>query len=268
MSKQVNWHNSKLHYDAYGANGPKLMLVHGFGEDASVFEKQVAHLKDRCHLIVPHLPGTNPSVVSEEDVAKITIHTMADGLRTIADADGWDQFILLGHSMGGYITLNFADRFPERLKAFGLIHSTAYADTEEKKANRRKSISFIEENGSLAFFKTMIPGLFGPDFNHKHPKRVEQMVEAGDGFEPAVLKAYYKTMMERPDRTGVLKQAKVPVLMVAGEYDKAAPLADLEQQANLSKHTRFNVLRHSGHMSMLEEPDLLNEILESFISVI
>ena len=73
---------------------------------------------------------------------------------------GFRGACIIGHSMGGYITLAFAEKYPEYLNAFGLFHSTAYADTIEKKNTRMKGIEFINRYGAFEFLKTVVPNLF------------------------------------------------------------------------------------------------------------
>jgi pimeloyl-ACP methyl ester carboxylesterase len=77
--------------------------------------------------------------------------------------------------------------------------------------------------------------------------------------------AYYRTMMQRPDRTAVLTQARVPVLFVLGEYDKAAPKADVLKQVSLPACSYMHVLKHSGHMGMWEETEVMNAAIRAFI---
>ena len=108
--------------------GPVVLLLHGFAEDGTTWDNLAGPLSAHCRLIIPNLPASS----SMEDLAA-TIASLLDHL-------GIDKCIMIGHSMGGYITLAFAEKYPDRLTAFGLFHSTAYPDNEEKKAVRRKSI--------------------------------------------------------------------------------------------------------------------------------
>ena len=111
-------------------------------------------------LIVPDLPGAGKSDMIDD----MSMEGMAEMLKAIIDKEKISSFVLIGHSMGGYITLAFAEKYPQYLIKFGLFHSTAYADNEEKKAIRRKGIDFIKEHGAFEFLKNTTPNLFSPDY--------------------------------------------------------------------------------------------------------
>lgn len=245
-----------------------IVLLHGFGEDHRVFEEQIAFLRTSHRVFAPDLPGSGilKDHTWKEDTE--TIEWMADWVFEQLKTENITGCIMLGHSMGGYITLAFAEKYPNMLQAFGLIHSTAFADTEAKKEIRSKAILFMQEKGGYTFLKTAIPGLFAPDFTRDYPQIVNDLVEKARDFQLKSLTAYYKAMKERPDRTQVLKAATIPVLMVAGAHDMAAPLNDLLQQSSLPASCHFHILQNAGHMGMLEAPKNLSDILLKFISVV
>src|ERR1700761_8812683 len=109
--------------------------------------------------------------------------------------------------MGGYIALAFSETYPERLLAFGFFHSTAYADTEEKKAGRLKSIAFIHEHGAAPFIRQSTPNLFAPETREDQPVLIEDMIGRYRDFSADALAAYLNAMMRRPDRGPGLGQA-------------------------------------------------------------
>ena len=168
--------------------------------------------------------------------------------------------------MGGYITLAFAEKYPLQLSGFGLVHSTAFADSSEKKQNRLKGIEFIEQYGGFAFLKAGIPNLFGAAFKANHPEKVARLISASAQFSKAALQQYYRIMMLRPDRTAVLKSNPLPVLFVMGTEDSAAPMNDVLQQVHLPNKSYIHVLTGVGHMGMWEDADTLNRFLLDFIN--
>lgn len=167
--------------------------------------------------------------------------------------------------MGGYITLALAEKYPEHLNAIGLFHSSAYADSEEKKAVRRKGIEFIQQHSSFEFLKTVIPNLFSPASKDEMPESIDAFIQQQNNFSPAALLSYYEAMMQRPDRTDVLKKAKFPVLFIMGKYDNAVPIDDVLKQCHLPEKSYIHILEKSGHMGMMEEPELANLILKDFL---
>jgi len=285
ITKNCTWSGGTLHYTIYGEGVP-VVLLHGFGEDSSIWDKQVTVLKDHYKLIVPDLPGTGLSkweglnselsMVNKEQHqhSPFTIHhsqpllsidSLANSIQQLLVQENIPSCYLLGHSMGGYITLAFAEKFPFMLKGFGLLHSTAFADSEEKKKNRLRGIELMEQYGGYSFLKTTIPNLFGESFKKNKPKAVEQLIEQAAGLSTPSLQAYYYAMMNRPDRTQVLKSNPLPVLFVMGTEDVAAPLNDVLQQTHLPLISYIHILDGIGHMGMWEATERFNELLISFI---
>lgn len=260
--KQVVYNNLPLHYKVTGTGNP-VVLLHGFGEDGHIWQQQVSYLQNNYRLIVPDLPGSGASSVWPGSAG---ITDYANAIAALIQIETDEPCTVLGHSMGGYIALSLAEIVPSLLNGIGLIHSTAFADSEDKKATRRKAIAFIIDNGPLAFLKTSIPGLFGSHFAAQHPHIIDTLIQQGEAFTPAALVQYYQAMLERPNRSAVLANSKLPVLLLAGREDKAVPFADSLRQCYLAAETHFHILEKSAHMGMLEETVRTNSFLGSFLA--
>jgi pimeloyl-ACP methyl ester carboxylesterase len=250
-------------------SGHRVVLIHGFGEESNVWDHQIEFLKDRFQLIIPDLPGGGRSGMiddmSIEGMAGVIKHILnTESSKALSFEEGLGEVIMIGHSMGGYITLAFAEKYPEYLTAFGLFHSSAYADSEEKKMVRRKGIEFINQQGAFEFLKSSTPNLFSPHSKKETPDLIEEFISGLNVFSPGALISYYEAMMQRPDRTNVLKNAAVPVLFIMGKYDNAVPLQDGLKLCHLPGNSYIHILHQSGHMGMLEEADMSNRILEKF----
>ena len=139
MYKTILYQNKEVAYQKLGTLKPAIMLVHGFPEDGSIFKYQYEFLKEKYTVLIPDLPGSGKSSYNEE---LKSVEDFAEILKEILRKENIDKCFLLGHSMGGYIALAFAEKFPQCLSGLGLIHSTAFADSEEKKATRNKNIEF------------------------------------------------------------------------------------------------------------------------------
>ena len=277
--KSFKYQSSLIFYRTIGKGQP-VLLLHGFGEDGEIWNEQVEYLKDDFLVIVPDLPGSGRSEVIQD----MSIEGMAEMVKALTDielnegsngTENWQG--IFGHSMGGYITLAFAEKYPGLLSSFGLIHSTAFADTDEKKSNRLKSINFIRDNGAWRFLKTSIPGLFHlsghsseSDKNNaltKWPDRYwpNRLIEKAKNFTDETLISYYMAMFDRPDRTAVLKNFAGAILFIFGVHDLAVPFKESLQQSYLANWSHIHILRKSAHMGMLEEPGKVSEILMSFL---
>lgn len=293
MNKQFLYQNKKIFYRTTGSGNP-VILIHGFGEDGTVWRNQAPSelrsqasynsvasqggepafthgqliqnslLIERFKFIIPDLPGSGQS----EMIDDMSMEGMADVIHSIIHEENIDTCPVIGHSMGGYILLALMEKYWNHVSAFGLFHSSAFADTEEKKATRRKGIEFINQHGAFEFLKTTIPNLFSPPTKDKKPELIKEQLAGLDNFSPKALVSYYEAMMKRPDRTEILYKATVPVLFIMAKYDAAVPLEDSLSQCCLPEKSYIHILQKSGHMGMLEEPEKSNRILEKFLQEI
>lgn len=262
MEKQFQYNGSAIYYNVTG-KGPAVVLLHGFAEDGNIWNEQISFLQQHCQLIVPDLPGSGKSDLLKKE--NVTIEDYATCLNALLEHEGIGRCIVLGHSMGGYITLAFAEMFPAKLTGFGFVHSTAFADSEDKKNTRKKGIKFIEEHGVYPFLKSSTPNLFSDQYKKEHSERIAALIEQGKNFTKEALIQYYNAMIKRPDRTRVLQKSKVPVLFIIGSEDVAAPPEDLLKQVHLPKVSYIHIIKDVGHMSMWEKPSELNDHLLEFI---
>ena len=255
MEKKLMYKNASLHYQVMG-DGNVVVLLHGFGEDSIIWDEIAAAISKNYRLIIPDIAGSGQSAMLSGD--NIGMEDYAESIAAILDQEKVDQCTMVGHSMGGYITLAFAEKYPDMLQAFGLFHSSAYADDDAKKETRNKAIAFIKQNGTQAFLKTSIPGLFMDA--EKSNADINSLLEKGKQFKPEALIQYYQAMIGRPDRTKVLKTFSKPVLFMLGTHDKAVLLEHGLQQSHLPSISHINILSNSAHMGMMEEPEksLLN----------
>lgn len=260
MIKSFLYDGKNISYQVSGAGNP-VILVHGFGEDGSVWKHQVEFLKDKFTLIVPDLPGSGNSAMTND----MSIEGMAEVIHAIIHEEEIESCPVIGHSMGGYITLALVEKYWNHVSAFGLFHSTAYPDSEEKKINRRKGIEFIRQHGGFEFLRTTTPNLFSENSKLQIPNSISDFIESLKDFKPEVLIAYYEAMMNRPDRTARLQKSTVPVLFIMGKYDTAVPMTDMLKQCFLPVKSYIHVLQQSGHMGMMEEKENTNRILEEFL---
>ncbi|RYY62948.1 MAG: alpha/beta hydrolase [Chitinophagaceae bacterium] len=262
MKKSIQYQGSTIFYSVYGS-GESLMLVHGFGEKGEVWDNQVEALKNDYSVIVPELPGCGGS----ELLPDMSMEGMAALLKEILDLETakGSKPVLLGHSMGGYITLAFVEKNPDYLRSFGLVHSACFADSEEKKETRNKGISFIRKHGAIAFLESSSPNLFSPDTKNNDPQLVKSFIASLSDQNDEALIQFYEAMMARPDRSDVLKNSSLPVLFILGKHDTAIPIKDGLRQTTFPELSYIHVLEHSGHMGMLEEKEKTNHFLIDFL---
>jgi pimeloyl-ACP methyl ester carboxylesterase len=260
MKKTIQYNGRPVMYRVSG-NGQPVVLLHGFSEDGDIWERQSRILENDYRLVIPDLPGSGESALQED----VSMEGMAGAVKAILVEEQLAEAVVVGHSMGGYVTLALAEKDPAFVRAFGLFHSTAYPDNEEKKAARRKNIAFIQKHGTFEFLKQSVPTLFSDKFREENPDAVNSLIGQYRNFDPAALAAYYEAMMLRPDRTHVLKQFSKPILFIIGKHDNAVPFKDSLELCHLPSLSYIHILNNSGHMGMMEETEKSNEILSAFL---
>jgi pimeloyl-ACP methyl ester carboxylesterase len=254
------------YYDSGGSGGSfpehaAIVLLHGFCGSSAYWEKVTGELAELGRLIVPDLRGHGRS--SAPDDAVYRMESFAEDLALLLQRLQIGRVCLLGHSLGGYVSLAFAERYPDRLLSLGLVHSTAMPDSDEAKLNRDKAVNAIRTEGIRPFVRGLVPKLFAPAHRESMADRITGMTEVGYGTSPEGAAATALGMKERPDRRAVLERADVPRLLVAGSEDGLIP-PDKTFTAEGPGVTR-ELLEGCGHMSMVEAPSALSERIAGFV---
>jgi len=246
----LSYKGTSLHY-RIGGKGGTLLLLHGFTETQDIWNDFSSELSQEYRVVTVDLPGHGESGCIGE---VHTMELMAECVKSVLDDAGITNCVMIGHSMGGYVTLSFAGKYPEMLKGLGLFHSSALADTDEAKVNRTKVIEFIRMNHT-SFITTFIPDLFAPQNRECFKKEIEELVQAAKKMPPHSIIAAQEGMKDRTDRTDILKQATFPVLFIAGKLDSRIPFDKLMQQAALPDDAVILSMGDVAHMGYIESRD-------------
>lgn len=251
------------YYDSKESHGldMALVLLHGYCGSSAYWTKIVDELAASVRVVAPDARGHGHSSAPDDEVYGMEL--FADDLAGLLDALSIRQAIVLGHSLGGYITLAFAERYPDRLSAFGLVHSTPLPDSEPARANRDKAVAALQERGVAAFVDGLIPKLFAKDRLEGMGPEVAWCKEIGEITAQHGAIASAKGMKERADRSEVIRGSNLPVLLVAGAQDGVIPAESSFTAVN--GETRKVELEQAGHMSMLECAPQLAEEIASFV---
>lgn len=233
-----------------------LVLLHGHGMNDTLWDELVPLLDDRYTLVKP-----NASLLTN-------CHTMeqyADELHRLLSASLITQCTLIGHSMGGYISLAFAEKYPDMLAGFGLFHSSALADDEAKKQQRTQLAELIRTRGAEAFIRRTLPNLFGARFKELTPEKVQHYVQQYGKIPAEALAVGMEAMRDRPDRSRVLEKLPCPVLFIIGMDDQAVPFEKTMAQVDYPAKSYPFVMAEAGHLGMLERPDATARILRWYL---
>lgn len=247
-----------LYHRISGNSKETIVLIHGFCENHTCFHSIVPSLSKHYKVICPDLPGFGKS----EFIENTSMEMMADCLKELLDHLNISKCVMLGHSMGGYVSLAFANKYPEYLSAVGLLHSTALADSDERIEKRKQVIEFIEKNGKNAYIDKFIPTLFRDKVYHKEACNT-LINEAKSGPQQGIIEAV-KAMMIRKNQETYLTNTELPVFFGVGKYDAIIPEMDMLKQASRCKQAEICYLEDSAHCGMLEEPEKLSNAIIKF----
>lgn len=243
-----------------GGSGPAIVFVHGYPMDHTVWEAFVKPLTFNYTVILPDNPGFGKSTLPEGEMG---MDVYADSIKTILEAEQISSCIMIGHSMGGYITLHFAASYPQVLKGMGLFHSTSREDDESKKEDRRRVADFVRRNGAAPFVKELIRKLFSDRYAGSHGMEIKELIERYSLIQPEGIARASLAMGKRTDTTAVLLEVAAPVLFILGKEDKTIPLQKALQLTHLPRRSLVHILEHVAHMGMLEAPaETVNTVLE------
>lgn len=237
------------------------VLLHGFCLDHHIWDKCRSILGDRLSLHTPDLPGFGQAPALHE---VLTMEALSSWLHRWVSREQLGKFVLLGHSLGGYIALEYARKYREELLGLGLVHSHAYADSEQKMIERLRVEQFVADHGSIPYLRESIPSLFSEEFRVRKAGEVARLIKENKHIDPDVIIRYLKAMRLRSNREKLLQQLPIPALFVMGTEDELIPLKDNIRQAIYPDISSIKIIEGAGHMSMLEDPEQMADALLQF----
>jgi pimeloyl-ACP methyl ester carboxylesterase len=258
-------HSVKLHYSEAGQGTP-VVLLHGFPLASEIWTQQRQALAAHCRVITPDLRGHGQSPAPARGYE---MESLAGEVLALLDSLKIERAAILGHSMGGYVTLAAWRLAPKRCLALGLIDSHAGADTAEGRQGRMQLAEKVAAQGSQVAADAMLPKLFAPGL--VGTGRVagdpiwEHVRELILNTPPAGIIGALHGMAARPDCNSMLPAIDVPVLVVAGDGDLIIPLAKAQALAAAIPKSTLRVISNAGHMTMLEQPAATTAAIDEFL---
>lgn len=236
-----------------------VVLLHGFGENKNIWDTFLPFLpKENNYLLLDYSTLTFCQTI--EDYAAWVHHEITE--RNIT------RHVLIGHSMGGYISMAYAEKHSDYLSGLGLFHSTVYADSSEKKESREKTIAFIQKHGTERFIEGFLPNMFSEAFRKKNSLYIKKTLKDNQSIPPEALILATGAMKDRKDTQEVLERLRIPLLKIIGKIDPFIPYADALEQCKLIKHPFISILDHVAHAGMLEDPHATAAITTAFLNAI
>ena len=256
MSK-ISFKNCKVHYKVSG-KGPEVTLLHGFLENLNMWDTAVSVLEKTHTVLRIDLPGHgetgNPGYIHGMEL-------QAEMVKAVLDHLSIKKTAFIGHSMGGYVALAFAEKYPDRVSGIMLLNSTALPDDAEKRLNRDRTIKAVKQLPET-FIKMAIPNLFAGYNKEVFKNQIEKLTNEALKTSHQGIIAALEGMKIRKDRSFILREAKFPVAMIIGKNDPALDYDSLYEQV---KDTRVKTYEFpDGHMSFIENEKDVLKILKEF----
>ena len=250
-----------MHHKENGQGVP-LLLIHGFPHDHALWEPQLDGLQDAARVIAPDLRGFG---LVEEIPQVMTMDDYAADIKALLDQLGIEKAVIGGLSMGGYVALAFAANYPEALRGLVLCNTRAVADNEQARAGRYATAQKALDEGMVPIAEAMLPKMISERSALANPDlsmAVENLIARQS---PEAVAAAARGMAIRPDRTTVLADIKVPVLVITGSADTLIPPAESEAMASKIPDCEVVVIPNVAHLSNLEDPEAFNAAVRKFL---
>lgn len=247
VNMTVDYKGSKLFYTVTGA-GAACILLHGFLENITIWDVLRTQLENSHKVICIDLPGHGQSDVLN---GTQSIAAMADAVLQVVEREKLGKVDLVGHSMGGYVALAFAEANPEKVNGVLLLNSTPVADDEQRIANRKHGIAMAKKNYE-AIVKMSIANLFASTNRKKLEKEIEKLKDEALKTPVEGYIAGQIAMMNRPDLSNFFKEATFKKAMLLGENDTLIEAFETKK-AFFDKIPEIAILS-GGHVLFIENP--------------
>lgn len=242
--------------------GVPVVFIHAFPLNQTMWDEQLTELRGTCRAITFDLRGFGRSGFAS---GAHSIEHMASDVRGLMNGLGIERAVLVGLSMGGYVTFAFYRSYPECVQALVLADTRSTADTQDARERRIKSAEKAERDGSAAIADDMVPLLLGRSSLGTRPDLISRTREMIEANSPAGIAAAQRAMAARRDSTDLLAEMNLPVLVIVGSEDSLAPTAEGEAMHRAIRSSRLEVIEGAGHLSNLEQPRLFNKALSDFL---
>jgi pimeloyl-ACP methyl ester carboxylesterase len=236
----------------------KIIAIHGFlGNNEMWKEILPSHLP--FSIFTPQLAGHG----NNHSLATHSIEYFAEHILQQIEPEDADEYIWMGHSMGGYVAAYLAKTFPDKTKALAFFHSTADADNDLKKQDRLRAIEAAEKHKEL-YATNLIDGLFHSADEHRLAIN-EQLEKIGSMSAEGIVQSL-RAMREREYSITFLETAKFPIHYFSGANDKVLSIEKMKAEWSVLTQAKVTIIPGIGHMGHIENISAAKSFLEEVIS--
>jgi pimeloyl-ACP methyl ester carboxylesterase len=242
--------------------GTPLVLLHAFPLSSAMWLAQREGLAARYRVLTPDLRGFGGSPLGGDDPS---IDVMADDVAALLDAKHIDRAIVGGLSMGGYVTLAFCRRHPDRVLGVILADTKATEDTQAAREGRIRTAERLEADGDVSvLLEDLLPRLVGPTTMRSRALvygRVRGLVQS---TPPRAAAWAQRAMAARPDSVGALAGFRAPALVLHGAEDAIMTEDDARTMVEALPNAELITIPGAGHLTAVEQPQLFNDAVTEF----
>lgn len=237
-------------------SGPALVLLHGLGLDHTIWMPIARNCSPYTRIIMPDIRGHG---LSDSPDGTYTRDAMSEDLKRLLDSLRIEKIVLVGHSMGGYVALAFACKYPDLLNGLILVTTNADEDPPDKRQARILLAKEIEKWGSIAMADSLAKRLTDD------PILISKMHKLIGRTNPNGLIGASLGMAERKDMHQALKNLTCPSLIIAGEDDRITSLTTAEKLVETCQKGKLMIIPNAGHLPMMEEFDAMADAILSYL---
>ena len=249
-------------HDLGDKNKQTIILIHGFPFDYTMWTSQIRALQKEYRVIAYDIRGLGRSYVGD---GQYTMEFFVDDLFWLMHEMDLGQPVICGLSMGGYIALRAVERDQSRFKGLILLDTKADADDDAGKIKRSDGINKINTDGLDTFVDDLIPNLFADESLENMRSTVENITNVCKSNNATGVKGSLLAMACRTSTKSFLKKIKIPTLVMGGSFDKLTPPPVMREMADKIKDSEYGIVPRAGHMSPVENPSYVNDMLCGFM---
>jgi pimeloyl-ACP methyl ester carboxylesterase len=238
------------------------VLLHGYLESSEVWNGFENKLASKFRVISVDLPGHGLSDVYGETH---TMEFMATAVKELLDKLIINKVCLIGHSLGGYVTLAFLELFPDYLSGYCLFHSQPFSDPPPALEKRKREIEIVKMGKKNLMYPDNVIMMFASSNLEKFSEALQRSKDIASRIPGEGIIAVLNGMMIRPSRLSVMEMGRVPCLWILGSMDNYIPCDFIRSKVNLPSNARVVVLKNSGHLGFIEEEDKSLEVITEFV---
>ena len=239
-----------------------IVFIHGFPYDCTMWENQINVLKDDYYCVAYDVRGLGESGIGD---GQYTMESFVDDLSAVINELKLNKPVICGLSMGGYIALRSVERNQDKFAGVIFCDTRSEADDNTGKLKRSEHIKLINTEGLAKFADQFVTNTFAEETPKEQEKMFSAVLDKARKQNPTGVKGCIIAIMSRTDTTPSLQKIKIPALVIVGSFDKLTPTTVMRDMADKIPDSEFGIIPRTGHMSPLENPAAVNDLIKGFL---